>query len=1020
MKFYSIILFCFLFFFKSIKCIDVESSDLSCLINLGTKTFVNAFIDTNTQTTFCSIQFNKCYSNGSIEQLELRQNNTVVLSWSDFSCFSSITSLKLHNSYLVSDFLYTPISSIKQIYLYSSNISSIDQEVPNYDILLASNLTNVIKASYLKNVKSFSMFGGLAIFDTEGDQSNSALQSISITSPSIPILSVFPNLLIFSIYSEASVFNESSLENLIPLNKLNSLSIDINSPNVDIFSIITSISNSSLNYIYIGQNTQMGPAKQKYNLSNFKQLNQILAIGNNTYFNYEGQFPFSSFPKISFLYITKGNFSFPQDLNIFENVTNINFNGGSVYGILPKYTPKVVQIFSLNANKLTGSVNEDWCNTNIDFSFNQLSGQLPDCFYCYLNVSSVSNSFKGNNFTNFNTNNNDCGYSQISIYRINIIGTSFTLFGKNMGPFENIISTPSLSFNRKNLDGSFTGYFSNIQNAPTIELRLKSPGINFTIATLPQNPTISSIFQSNNTFIINGSYFSYDQSSLNVRIGKNMCNISSSTFYQIQCEISYPVADKGSIEIIVTGSGLSSSKTFEIIQTTQPCNPNDCNGNGVCDHVYGICKCNRNWLTVGNQICLIANHFISSSTQVDSTTGGNITLYGLFGAEHQSPQLTIDGVNSPIFSINDNSIVTSIQVGTGSKSITFIQNGITWSGTIYPYIIKIFTCPNNCGGKNQGSCNTSNGQCQCLKGYTGFDCSPLPSDTKDEPISTTFIAPTGLTTISNEQTAYQLSINSVVEVDFNGNEISSSLIQLSGNWKLESNQSSISTFKQQLENTTFVLTIEEIVNSDKQFSFAGNEFTITKGGIKISFSISNWNYQSNLNTLRVEMISDITIDDNKKDINTCNDDSESSFESSSNSQGGGVNNLNYLKFSINGKILQGRFQDKMLSDGRPAPTFSKVLSKINNKVTLGLELPHCIECLLDPDFSVLLSPDFKSSDSCKSNKKSWLIPVVVVVPVVGVAIIITVVVVILKKHSVKIRIGLRNISMSSIKDRSKK
>ncbi|KAM9979952.1 hypothetical protein ACTFIZ_006205 [Dictyostelium cf. discoideum] len=1001
---------------------------LTCLKNLGLKTFVNEFISPNIESTFCTLSFNRCFSNGSISDLVLRQNNTQLLSWNDFSCFSSINTLKLYNSYVESDFIYNPISTIKQLYLYpKSNIDSIDQELPSYDSLTLSNLTNsyVLKSSYLKNVKSFFMFGGLIILDIDGDQSNSVLEILSIYTDSFPIVTGFPKLKTLFIYSGFnSIFNESSLVNLAPLNKITSLQLDINSPNVEIFSHITSISNSSLNYIYIGTGTQMGAAKQKYDLSNFEKLDQILIMGDNKYFNYEGQFPFSSLPpKMSALFFQNGNFSLP-DINFFENCTSVSFNtfsGSNVYGTLPNYTLSKKVSFSMSNNKLTGTIDKSWCNINADFSKNLLSGELPECFYCFLNDSNISNNLKGNNFSNFNTNNQDCGYSQISIYSIKFIGSSLNIYGKNIGPYQNIISTPPLILSTNNIDGSISGFIMTpIGDLTTIEFRLKSPGINFTIAVKPQNPTIDNIIQNNNTFIIYGTYFSYNQSSINVIVGNNICKVLSSTFYQIQCEISYPVVDRGNVQMRVTVDGsLTSSKSFQITQTNQPCNPNDCNGNGVCDHVYGICKCNSKWVTVGNQVCLITNHFISSSTQVDSTTGGNITLYGSFGLDHLSNQLIIDGLISTIFSIDDNSILTSIQPGTGGKSITFIQNSITWSGTVYPYIIKNFKCPNDCGGN--GACNTLNGQCECLKGYTGFDCSPLPIvNTKDEPLSTTFIAPSGLTTISNEQTGYQLSIDSVVEIDFNGNNIPNSLIKLSGNWKLENNQNSISIFKQQVENTIFILTIEEIENSDKQFSFAGNNFTISKGGIKISFSISNWNYQSNLNTLRVEMISDIKINENK-DINTCNDDnSESSFESLSNSQSD-TGTLNYLKFSINGKILQGRFQDKMLSDGRPTPTFSKVLSKTNNMVTIGLDLPHCIECLLDPDFSVLLSSDFKSSDSCKSNdKKPWLIPVVVVVPVVVVATIITIIIVMAKKNSVKLRIGLRNISMGSIKDRSRK
>ncbi|KAK5583760.1 hypothetical protein RB653_005359 [Dictyostelium firmibasis] len=1025
MKFFLYVVFYLFIFLKIIKCVDVASSELTCLINLGIKTNYDPFKSTDTQSTFCSLVFNSCISNGSIAAIYFYPNNTEVLSWSDFNCFQSLSSLTLLGSIVELDFIYNPIPSIKSLYFRSkSNIDSVYKELPSYENLMLSNLTNsyVLKASYLKNVKSFSMFGGSISFDTEGDQSNSSIENLSITINHLPILSVFSKLKSLSISSDTTPFNDSSLINIQPLSKLRSLSVTINTPNVDIFSHLTSIYNSSLDYIYIGSPTQLGPVSQKINLSGLNYLNIVQMLNNNSIFNYNGEFPFSSFPshKISVFAMKESNFSIP-DLQLFKNVSSVNFDSSIVYGTLPKYPLSNPVSFSFYNNKLTGTIDESWCNVGAAFTNNKLSGKLPDCFYCFLNSSSVSSKLSGNNFTNFFTNNVECGYSQISIYNIKFNGIRFILNGKNMGPFSNIISTPSLNYEQNLNNGSISGYiFSSIYNTTIFEFRLKAPGINFTIAVEPQTPTMSYIIQNNNTFTINGTHFSYDVSLISVKIANKNCNVFFSTFYQIQCEIGYPVVDRGSIDVVVTVSGLSSaSKQFVISQTNQPCYPNGCNSNGVCDHVYGVCKCNSKWLTIGSQICLTPNQFISSTSQVDPTTGGNITLYGFFGPVHQTPQLTIGGVVSTIFSIDDNSISTSIPPGKSGITITFVQNGITWSGTIYPYIIKSLQCPNNCGGDSQGTCNTLNGQCKCLTGYIGLDCQPLPTDAKEStPLSVTHIDPSGLTTISNEQTGYQISINSVVEVDYLGNEIGNSLIELTGNWILESSENSISTFKQIVSNVSFILIVEEIVNADKQFSFAGNDFTVDKGGVKISFSISNWNYQSNLNTLRVKMISDITIDN--KDVNTCNEDGESSLESSSNTETF-TDNVNYLKFSFNGKILQGRFQDKMLSDGKSTFVFTKLISKINNKVTIGLDLPHCIQCLLDPDFSVLLSPDFKSSDSCASKgRKPWLIPVVVVVPVVAIAIIITVVVVVLKKNSVRIRVGLRNISMGSVKDRSRK
>ncbi|KAN0026228.1 hypothetical protein ACTFIV_007212 [Dictyostelium citrinum] len=143
-------------------------------------------------------------------------------------------------------------------------------------------------------------------------------------------------------------------------------------------------------------------------------------------------------------------------------------------------------------------------------------------------------------------------------------------------------------------------------------------------------------------------------------------------------------------------------------------------------------------------------------------------------------------------------------------------------------------------------------------------------------------------------------------------------------------------------SNTILYNIES--NNGKEFTFAGNQFTVSKDSFKLSLSVSNWNYKKN---------------------------------------------VNYLKISKSGKTLYGRFQDKMLSDGRSTITITKIISKDDKKVVISLDMPHCNQCLLNPDFSVIINSDFKSSDLCgKQNKKPWLIPVAVTVPVVGCALII--------------------------------
>ncbi|EGC38156.1 hypothetical protein DICPUDRAFT_76228 [Dictyostelium purpureum] len=75
-------------------------------------------------------------------------------------------------------------------------------------------------------------------------------------------------------------------------------------------------------------------------------------------------------------------------------------------------------------------------------------------------------------------------------------------------------------------------------------------------------------------------------------------------------------------------------------------------------------------------------------------------------------------------------------------------------------------------------------------------------------------------------------------------------------------QESVTTFNQiriNEDNTNAIikLILEKVNDKDKGFTFAGNQFTVTKGGFKLSLSISNWLFKSNINTSQVQMTSDI-------------------------------------------------------------------------------------------------------------------------------------------------------------------
>ncbi|EGC35684.1 hypothetical protein DICPUDRAFT_33021, partial [Dictyostelium purpureum] len=185
------------------------------------------------------------------------------------------------------------------------------------------------------------------------------------------------------------------------------------------------------------------------------------------------------------------------------------------------------------------------------------------------------------------------------------------------------------------------------------------------------------------------------------------------------------------------------------------------------------------------------------------------------------------------------------------------------------------------------------------------------------------------------------------------------------------------------------------------FSFAGNQFTIIKGGLKLSLSIKDWLFQSNLNTLQVQMSSDIQIDTNRD--NKCNNDNNDAEIESSSNNNYLSNNINYLKITKNNRILYARFQDIMLSDNRPTTILAKLISSDKSSVRIGLNLPHCSDCLIDPDFSLLVSTDYKFE--CKEKSKKWIIAVSVILGVVAfVAIAIGLYVALKKSTVLKIKV----------------
>ncbi|KAN0016264.1 hypothetical protein ACTFIU_006228 [Dictyostelium citrinum] len=432
---------------------------------------------------------------------------------------------------------------------------------------------------------------------------------------------------------------------------------------------------------------------------------------------------------------------------------------------------------------------------------------------------------------------------------------------------------------------------------------------------------------------------------------------------------------------------------------------NTCEHSSTCDYKIGACKCVPNYQ---GSNCTIPSHYISSVVPC-TINGGEVSIIGWFGDDqdytHQltSYNVKIGTLQCTVTYIDTTTIKCNLGAGTGTKNIvitnslypTVVFNGVG----LFNYINPTKTCPNNCTSSTNGKCNTVTGDCICNADYTGFDCSSLKSGTTNPPTNSSVDTSSGNTTLSNQYTTYEISIIELNEISYDGSLVVS--YPLYKNWTFMKNNTDLNTFKfiQTLNNTcTIAYIVEEIKSDQKSFTFGTTSFTLEKGAIKLSVLIKDYPYQSTLNTLQLVFYSttgdDLITDCNEKESSTDTSNVDNQQLSS------------YIKITKNSKKLIGRFINQVIADSRSTFMSSTIIKNKNNddsSITLGLNLPHCNECLIDPDFSVLVTDDFQN-ECGQSTRKKWVVPVAVVVPVVTIAAIVVVVSILYRKNRIGIKV----------------
>ncbi|KAM9981890.1 hypothetical protein ACTFIY_004193 [Dictyostelium cf. discoideum] len=1059
-----------------------------------------------------------CTNNLYIKTLVLNSGGTDnILDPLNFgNCFPLMDELIVKNLKVTPNFIYYkfPATNSVRYTNISGILGGITQPLPAYRLieLFSDDLNNTIfRMQYLDKVTySLNMYSSDSYYylDTDGanlDES-SILTNFLISVNSISDLSSYKQLrgVTFKFSPRFDYSTISLLKKLKITNQSGTLTIyDTFNQNATLDQYI--FDNSIIPYVQVS--SSLKKPKEYFDMTLFKNHTyKTIVLVPGPLFMINGSFPLIVPKNIQISFIGGNLTVFPNNLNFNPDITT-TFQNSIKAEHFPPFLGSGGSYDFTGSTKFIGTIDESWCTTEISVSLGNLTGLIPSCYACYLNVTSISSYSKlqksmmlrlaNNNFSNYNKNTpcttfrpkveliNDGVFNKVMVTG-NDIGFDVTLWKINL-TISLDPTTYVINQNGKNYTATMVGANNNLKNVDYFPVLFTVP--NNVTYTFPTNYNIPPIIKSvlikstGNQIQVSGTHFSsyleFTNQQIQIQNVGNCSKITSSYFFGAQCTMEsgkqLPISNstiplqiisiekdsfnvKAYIKIesnfdnnqvcpndcstsvgvnsicdlssgtckcfpgfigsdclgiecsvpYCSGNGYCNTTIGECICDSShrgsdcsityiECDPVDCNSNGVCDTNKGECNCKENsW---SGPTCLIPYHYITST--IPSTTNGGVASFiGLFGNTHNNLSITIGNLPCPLLYNSTTVLNCTAPPGFGVKVVVVTQNNISYSYDKYQYLnINNQTCPNKCS--NQGTCNPLNGQCKCNNGFNGADCSGIinpgggnnggsnsdsdggnggnpPTDTGVDPGS-------GNTTVSNQEVQFQIFFKSLYEIDFDGNIVASYSLQnnLTTN-STNSKNETIYTLSQTIQsNCSIISKIEEITNRNgKEFTFADETFNLQYGSIKFSIGVYNYSYKNNLNTLKLELVS--SVDQKNSDDNECNE-MDTSINTINNKDG--ESTFNYIKISKNNKILEGRFINKLVSDGRPTYLLTTMKYESKDSISISLDLPHCVEsCIIDPDFSVLISPEFKNEcGNSKDERNIYVIPVAVVFSVVGVS-----------------------------------
>ncbi|KAN0004443.1 hypothetical protein ACTFIZ_010606 [Dictyostelium cf. discoideum] len=735
----------FYFFLILILSFDINSNELNkkeydCLVNFLTNLGEISNVGKNEKTfeyEFCnpllvSLPTEIKCNQGSVTHLDTVQSNTSYIIKDELLCFDNINSFFLSNISYDSTIFYNslPKSLIKVVFTVTNfKFSNVTIDLQRLSIsIISQKIPTILKFSWFYKTTEFVLSSiGFSSNKTHSITFENDLEDSQIWETNyLNIISLnfpkFKNVKGFVQIELIEGFNQTSWSNIKEIGNVTNIYIRtkfLTEFPSDHLSNMRSDSIEKINF-----DVPFNSVKKMCNLSSIGKSIQTITFSNcGRDFSYNDLMPIILPNNQDFKhFLLIGGYIKNFDILQYKNAQHITLSNNLMSGTLPpinSFNSGRLKYIDIGFNRINGELDDSYCEFDIIVNNNSMSGLIPTCFTCFFGLTELNlkSRFVGNNFTNLDQP------SSPSIISPNLIFSNieifqgqphykYFIFGENLGggwiDESNIeIIGLDVKFRLIKINKLISLYsLSPFPSLVTLSYSRINSNYRFTLSTGLISPKLTKVEWISNSqdLTFDGFYFSYNRSIINISIGNVTCQVTSSTFYTINCTLLESI-DPILIDIVsfitignlTTQFTLNPGVTNNIVECINGCGgkgiclsdigkcddcslpyiecPIDCSNFSLCNNQTGLCSCPLFLIWFGFN-CSIPLHTISAVSPSD-TNGGYASIYGWFGNIHTDQQVFIGNKQCiPIYNRSESEINCEAPPGTGLKSVSVIQNSI--------------------------------------------------------------------------------------------------------------------------------------------------------------------------------------------------------------------------------------------------------------------------------------------------------------------------------------------------------